>query len=131
VTADEARLLVLLAGGAVFPAVDVVARGDRVLLRNAATVGKHAGVILPEEVPGYLARLAGFDLIEVAGEDPALAPKYERIATDELVSAATAGIRRSRLVRRTVRISAFGARFWAACDPAAAESRAVTPATTV
>jgi hypothetical protein len=129
-TPDEARLLALLAGGETFPAIDVVTRGHRALLRNASTAGKAAGVTLPDEVPAYLTRLAGFGLVDVAGEDPALGPQYEILATDELVRAATEGARRVRLVRHTVRMSRFGARFWAACDPAV-ESRGVTAATTL
>ncbi|TVS98794.1 DUF4393 domain-containing protein [Amycolatopsis bartoniae] len=118
-TPDEARILTVLSDGDAYPAVDVVARGERILLRNASTVGTAAGVTLPDEVPSYLTRLAGLGLVDLTAEDPELDPQYEVLATDELVRAARAGARRTRLVRHTLRLSRFGARFWAACDPAA------------
>ncbi|TNC28271.1 DUF4393 domain-containing protein [Amycolatopsis alkalitolerans] len=116
-TPDEARILAVLAGGEAYPAVDVVARGDRILLRNASTVGKAAGVTLPDEVPSYLTRLAGFGLVDITAEDAALSSQYEILTTDELVRAVRAAAKRAKLVRHAVRLSRFGTRFWAACDP--------------
>ena len=116
-TPDEARIIAVLADGQPYPAVDVVARGNRVLLRNASTVGAAAGVTLPDEVPSYLTRLAGLGLVEISDELPELSSQYEILATDEVVRVATEGARRVKLVRNTVRLSRFGARFWAACDP--------------
>lgn len=118
-TPDEARILAVLSVGDAFPAADVVARGDRILLRNASTVGTAAGVTLPDEVPSYLTRLAGLGLVDVTGEDVALSSQYEILATDEVVRAALGAVKRAKLVRHTVRLSRFGARFWAACDPSA------------
>lgn len=118
-TPDEARILAVLSDGDAHPAVDVVVRGERILLRNASTVGKAAGVTLPDEVPSYLTRLAGLGLVDVTGEDPALSSQYEILATDELVRAASATAKRAKIVRHTLRLSRFGARFWAACDPTA------------
>jgi hypothetical protein len=116
-TPDEARILAVLAAGPVFPTVDVVTR-DRTLLRNASTAGDAAGVTLREEVPSYLTRLAAFGLVEVEGERTELGTQYEVLVTDERVRAAQSCAKRAKLRRRSVRISLFGARFWAACDPA-------------
>lgn len=116
-TPDEARILAVLARGGAYPAADVVGKGERILLRNASTVGNAAGVTLLDEVPSYLTRLAGLGLIDITGAESALSSQYEILATDELVRAASAAAKRVRLVRRTVRVSRFGARFWAACDP--------------
>lgn len=121
-TADEARILAVLANGDPFPVVDVVTR-QATPLRNASTVGEAAGVTLRDEVPSYLARLIGLGLLERDGERAELGPQYEILATDELVRAAAATGRRARLVRGTVRISPFGARFWAACDPEKSRAR--------
>lgn len=117
-TPDEARILAVLSVGDAFPAVDVVARGNRFLLRNASTVGTAAGVTLPDEVPSYLTRLAALGLVDLSGEDPALSSQYEILTTDEIVRDVLASTKRAKLVRHTVRLSRFGARFWAACDPA-------------
>ncbi|GAA5171693.1 MULTISPECIES: Abi-alpha family protein [Amycolatopsis] len=130
-TPDEARILVVLSDGEPYPVLDVVARGEKILLRNASTVGKAAGVTLPDEVPSYVTRLAGLGLVDVTAEDPALGSQYEVLATDELVRTAAAGARRVKLVRHTLRLSRFGSRFWASCDPTAADSRDVTRTTTV
>jgi len=116
-TPDEARLISVLADGKPYPAVDVVARGGRVLLRNASTVGTAAGVTLPDEVPSYLTRLAGLGLVEVTGENAALSSQYEILVTDETVREAVGAAKRVKIVRNTVRLSRFGARFWAACEP--------------
>ncbi|MTD58655.1 DUF4393 domain-containing protein [Amycolatopsis sp. RM579] len=116
-TPDEARILSTLAAGDAYPALDVVGRGERILLHNASTVGKAAGVTLPEEVPSYLTRLAALGLVDVTAAEPALSSQYEVLATDELVRAAAASVKRPKLVRHTVRLSVFGARFWAVCDP--------------
>ncbi|WP_236796435.1 Abi-alpha family protein [Amycolatopsis sp. GM8] len=117
-TPDEARILSVLSNGSpAYPAVDVVARGERILLRNASTVGSTAGVTLLDEVPSYLTRLAGLGLIDITAAEAALSSQYEILATDELVRAASATAKRVRLVRHTVRVSRFGTRFWAVCDP--------------
>ncbi|MFD2417485.1 Abi-alpha family protein [Amycolatopsis pigmentata] len=121
-TPDEARIVSVLATGVAFPAVDVVGR-DRVVLRNASTVGEAAGVVLLEEVPAYLTRLAGLGLVDIDGENAELGAQYEILATSSLVRTALASAKRGKLVRRTARISGFGSRFWAACDPA--KSRAL------
>lgn len=114
-TPDEARILAVLATGSLFPAVDVLAR-DRTLLRNASTVGEAAGVALPDEVPSYLTRLAGLGLVDIDGPSAELVSQYEILATGEPVREAVAAARRTKLVHRTVRISRFGARLWAACN---------------
>lgn len=118
---DEARILSSLAGGSAYPVVDVVERtglgAARVVLRNASTVGKAAGVSLPSHVPAYVTRLAGFGLALLGPEDVALSTEYEILVTDEAVRRAQQGLRRARFVRRSVRISPLGADFWAACDP--------------
>lgn len=121
-TPDEARIVSVLATGVTFPVVDVVGR-DRTVLRNASTVGEAAGVVLLDEVPAYLTRLAGLGLVGIDGENAELGAQYEILATSSLVRTALASAKRGKLLRRTVRISGFGSRFWAACDPA--KSRAL------
>jgi hypothetical protein len=121
-TPDEARILAVLATGAAFPVIDVVTR-NRAMLRNASTVGEAAGVVLSDEVPVYLTRLAGLGLVDIDGENAELGAQYEILATSSLVRTALGRAKRGKLVRRTARISGFGSRFWAACDPA--KSRAL------
>jgi hypothetical protein len=122
-TPDEARILAVLADGTPFPVIDVAERSGltgtgKVLLRNASTVGTAAGVSLLDHVPTYVDRMVAFGLARIGGEDPALGTGYEVLATDDLVRVALRAARKPRLVRRTVEISEFGARFWRACSPA-------------
>lgn len=123
-TPDEARILSVLASSEPFPALDVLERtgiagSGRVLLRNASTVGKSAGVTLPEHVPSYLTRLAGLGLVDIGENIPSQDSQYEILLTDQTVRMAEESVKRVRFVRRSVRLSTFGEQFWAACDPAA------------
>lgn len=121
-TPDEARILAALSDGSPFPSVDVAERSalggtGRVLLRNASTVGKSAGVSLLDAVPAYLTRLIGLGLVETDEEAPAMATQYEILLTDATVRAAEESANRPRVIRHTVHLSAMGAEFWRACDP--------------
>ncbi len=123
-TPDEARILSALSDGSPFPALDVVERtslggNGRVVLRNASTVGKAAGVSLPDQVPGYVTRLIGLGLVDLDEEVPSLETQYEILMTDETVRDAEKHVRRAKFVRRTIHVSRLGAQFWLACDPAA------------
>lgn len=122
-TPDEARILSALSDGSPHPVLDVIERtslggAGRVVLRNASTVGKAAGVSLLEEVPSYVTRLLGLGLAELEEEVASLATQYEILATDETVRAAERSVKRARFARRTVRVSPLGRQFWQACDPA-------------
>ncbi|WP_170200637.1 Abi-alpha family protein [Prauserella endophytica] len=121
-TPDEARILAALADGSPFPLVDVAERtglggAGRVVLRNASTVGKAAGVTLLDHVPAYVTRLVGLGLADIDEEAPALSTQYEILLTDDTVRAAEQLVKRPRFVRRTVRISPLGVSFWQACAP--------------
>jgi hypothetical protein len=124
---DEARILAALADGAPRPVVDVVVRGrvggtQRVLLANASTVGKNAGVAAPDYTSTYVTRLHRLGLADLGEELPELAEQYDILLTDATVRTAEQDARKSRRggirhVRRTVSISTLGAQFWAECDP--------------
>lgn len=130
---DEARILAALADGVPRPAVDIVQRGplgtqlgtgQRVVLRNASTIGRAAGVCAPAYVPVYVTRLFRAGLVDIGDEDPELAEQYDILLTDRMVRDAEARARRNRrgaprVVRHTVVISELGTRFWLASDPTA------------
>src|SRR5699024_3085177 len=89
-TPDEARIVAALADGSVFPSMDVAERTGlggtgRIVLRNASTVGKSAGVSLHEAVPAYLTRLAGLGLVDIDEEAAAMDTQYEILLTDSTV----------------------------------------------
>lgn len=121
---DEARILAALADGAHFAAVDVVQkqrRGkERVVVANASAVGRQAGLVTPENTPTYLTRLQNFGLIEFGPEEEELAVQYDILATDSTVQDARRSLNGRgavKLVRKSLRMSAFGAQFWDAADP--------------
>jgi hypothetical protein len=134
---DEARLIAALAGGARFAALDVIARRrtrlePTVLLANASTVGRAAGLAELEQVPTYLTRLRGFGLVEFGPGDAALASEYDLLHADPAVRAAQAAAAlragSARTIQKTVRLSMLGRQFWQACAPAEPDrSRSALP----
>jgi hypothetical protein len=135
---DEARIVAVLADGQPRPSVDVQVRGPlggvlAVVLRNASSVGRDAGVSAPGDVPTYLTRLHRLGLVDIGAEDPALGERYEILLTEQLVHDAeelARGARKgsAKIVRRTVVISELGQRFWAECDPTSAGAPHLPPA---
>lgn len=120
---DEARVLAGLSDGAAYPVVHVAERSgitgnSRFVLRNGSTVGRAVGVTLHEEIPHYLARLQTLGLIEIGPGLDGLDEQYEILQTEARVREALQNAKSARVVRRSVRISALGARFWKRCDPA-------------
>ncbi|HEX5257034.1 MAG TPA: Abi-alpha family protein [Mycobacterium sp.] len=122
---DEARILAALADGSTYPLLDVAApalgNAGRVILRNASNVGRAAGVAEPSLVPIYVTHLLQLGLADTGQEDSDLHDEYEILLTESLVMSAYAeadkAARRSpRIVRGTLRISALGREFWAACQ---------------
>ncbi|MGH3437912.1 MAG: Abi-alpha family protein [Sciscionella sp.] len=132
-TPDEARILAALAEGDRFPLIHVAARSrmggtGRLTLANASTVGKVAGVAVPENTPVYLARLHLLGLVEFGEQDDKLSQEYDILLTDALVVDADDMARGARkftpkFVRETVGISPLGSRFWQVCDPSSGRSQ--------
>lgn len=127
---DEARILAALSDGSVYALVHVAGRSalggpQRIVLRNASSVGRAAGVMLPDLVPNYVTRLESLGVVEVGPEDPALGVQYDILLTEDRVRAAEEEVRTvrkltPRYARRTLRLSTLGEQFWAAADPAQA-----------
>lgn len=124
---DEARILAALSDGSNYALVHVAGRAalggpQRIVLRNASSVGKAAGVTLPDLVPNYVTRLENLGLVEIGPEDPGLSIQYDILLTDERVRAAEEEVRAvrkltPRFARRTLRLSTLGNQFWDAVRP--------------
>jgi Abortive infection alpha len=119
---DQARILAALSDGSAYPLVHVVRKGAmgagaRRLLANASTVGRSAGVALPDQVPLYLTHLRALGLVQSGPEDERLRDGYDIAETEPVVRAALdradGGARTSR---RTLRMSALGHELWSACQ---------------
>jgi hypothetical protein len=124
---DEARILSALSDGSNYALVHVAGRAalggpQRIVLRNASSVGKAAGVTLPDLVPNYVTRLENLGLVEIGPEDPGLSIQYDILLTDDRVRAAEEEVRSvrkltPRFARRTLRLSTLGNQFWDAVRP--------------
>lgn len=120
---DEARILAALADGTPYPLVHVQSRAQGItVLANASTVGRAAGVQVPDAVGTYVTHLRALGLAEEGAADDELGVQYDillgepgvRNAEEEAKSHGRLG---ARVVRRTLRISALGRELWRACRP--------------
>ncbi len=122
---EEARILAALADGTRYPLMHVETRGPgpaRVLLANASTVGRVAGVHLSSAVPMYVTHMRLLGLAEEGPLDPRLSDQYLLLSSEGYVRRADSEAEGSsrlgaRTIRRTLRISSLGAELWAACRP--------------
>jgi len=121
---DEARILSAVSDGGIYPLVNLVALSKlgiqtHVVLENTCSVGRAAGVQLPEMTRGYLQRLMAAGLVETGPEDYTMTTKYEILETDDVLrklinQMKTAG-QRSQIKRRVLKISELGRNLWEAC----------------
>ena len=121
---DEARILAALSDGTRYAVLHVVTRlhlgqSGPALLENASTVGRAAGVALPDMVPWYVGHLIRLGLAVVGPEARDLSDTYDILETEPHVREAQAADVNTKLVRRSVRITPFGARLWDVCQTTA------------
>jgi hypothetical protein len=121
---DEARILAALSDGTAYPLLHVQARtnGHAYLLSNLSSVGRAAGVLLPDAVSIYVLRLRALGLAEEGPADDSLSVQYDILLGEPLVRQAEQEARANsrlgaKMVRRTLRISALGQELWQACRP--------------
>ncbi|WP_293375048.1 Abi-alpha family protein [Nevskia sp.] len=121
---DEARILSAVSDGGVYPLINLVALSklgiqSHVVLENTCSVGRAAGVQLPEMTRGYIQRLMAAGLVETGPEDYALTTKYEILETDDVLRKLIAQMKvsgqRNQLKRRVLKISELGRNLWEAC----------------
>jgi hypothetical protein len=119
---DEARILSALSDGSSYPLVDIARAGvgtyQKLVLENASTVGRAAGVALPDRVHLYVSHLLRLGLVETGPEDHSLKDEYDILLTEPSLRAMIAemgrGPRGARIIRRTLRISDLGRELWEA-----------------
>lgn len=121
---DEARILSAVSDGGIYPLVNLVALSKlgiqtHAVLENTCSVGRAAGVQLPEMTRGYLQRLMAAGLVETGPEDYTMTTKYEILETDDvlrkLINQMKAAGQRSQIKRRVLKISELGRNLWEAC----------------
>ena len=116
---DEARILSALSDGSPYALIDIVGRSGpdkgSLLLTNVSSVGRAAGVVLPERTPTYVTHLLALDLARRGPEREALRTDYEILLTEPAVmKARTKGTRQARVVKATLVISELGTTLWKA-----------------
>jgi hypothetical protein len=122
---DEARILSALSDGSSYPLVHIAAPGvassSKLVLENASSVGRAAGVALPERVHVYVSHLRRLGLVEAGPEDHSLKDEYDILLTEPNMRAMIASVgkapRGARIIRRTVRMSDLGRELWEAARP--------------
>jgi Abortive infection alpha len=122
---DEARILAALADGSSYPMLHVAEPGiganHKRVLENASSVGRAAGVALPELTHVYVAHMRGLGLVESGPPDDSVHHEYEILLAEgsvrEAVEAVSRGPRRARILRRTIKISELGRELWESAQP--------------
>ena len=122
---DEARILSALSDGSIYALVHITEPGigghRHRVLENASSVGRAAGVALPEYVHLYVSHLRRMGLVESGPEDHSLKDEYDILLSEPKLRATIAsrgkGPRGVRIMRRTVRISDLGRELWETAHP--------------
>ncbi len=126
---DQVAMMALLADKEIAPLCHVVAGRlpagpvNAVVLANASSLGRDAGVLLREYVPQYMSELLAMGVFEAGPEDERLADQYELLMADTQLRNTMDRIRREmkmypRLQRFSVRMSEYGSALWHDCRPA-------------
>lgn len=119
---DEARILSALSDGSSYPLVHIAGPGvgsyQKLVLENASSVGRAAGVALPDRVHLYVSHLRRLGLVEAGPEEHSLKDEYDILLTEPnlraTIGAMGKGPRGARIIRRTVRMSDLGRELWEA-----------------
>jgi Abortive infection alpha len=119
---DEARILRLLAVEGPQAAVDVrnwrpLGIGSHVVAPGLNMIGQHAGCLMVERVPVYLSNLFRLGLIWFSRDPVDEISPYQVLEAQPEVKAALKSAGHGTTVRRSVRLTPFGAQFCAATLP--------------
>jgi hypothetical protein len=122
---DEARILLLLLRGGPQPSVDVRTGGPVGLVSSAliapgmSMIGARAGCRYLDEVPAYLNNLFRLGLIWFSREQLEDPMEYQVVEAQPDVLEAMHSARFTKVVRRSIHLTPFGAAFCRAClvDP--------------
>jgi hypothetical protein len=130
---DEARILRLLHTGGAQPAVDVKTwrpfdLGSRTVAPGLTMIARHAGAMRGERLPSYLNNLFRLGLIWFSREPIDDLDAYQVLEAQPPVIDAVKQIGRARILRRSIRLTPFGADFCETVLPATTgEFEAIAP----
>ncbi|MES1923718.1 hypothetical protein [Salinisphaera sp. T31B1] len=128
---DQVAMMALLADKGIAPLCHVAAGRlpagpvSAVVLTNASSLGRDAGVLLRDYVPQYMTELLALGVFEAGPEEESLADQYELLLADTQLRTTMDRIRREmklypRLQRFSVHMSEYGKALWHDCRPAPA-----------
>lgn len=130
---DQIAMLSLLAERGQAPLVHVAASrlpagpAHMMVLENASSLGRDAGVLLRNYVPQYMTGLIDLSLFEVGSESDELDKEYELLMADTQLRKTIVRVRNElrmypRVQRFSVRLSEYGQALWSDCRPPQVES---------
>jgi hypothetical protein len=125
---DQVAMMALLADREIAPLCHVAAgrlpagRVSVVVLSNASSLGRDAGVLLRDYVPQYMSELLALGVFEAGPEDERLADQYELLLADTQLRKTMDRVRHEmrlypRLQRFSVHMSDYGRALWQDCRP--------------
>ncbi|MBS64226.1 hypothetical protein [Salinisphaera sp.] len=125
---DQVAMLALLADREIAPLCHIAAGRlpagpvSVVVLSNASSLGRDAGVLLRDYVPQYMSELLALGVFEAGPEDDRLADQYELLMADTQLRNTMDRVRRDmrlypRLQRFSVHLSDYGKALWQDCRP--------------
>ncbi|ERJ19071.1 hypothetical protein SSPSH_001910 [Salinisphaera shabanensis E1L3A] len=134
---DQVAMMALLADREIAPLCNVAAGRlpagpvSVVVLANASSLGRDAGVLLRDYVPQYMSEMLALGVFEAGPEDDRLADQYELLLADTQLRKTMDRVRREmklypRLQRFSVHMSDYGKALWQDCRPAEVVSSAPT-----
>lgn len=93
-----------------------------VVLHNASSLGRDAGVLLRDYVPQYMSAMIQMGLMEVGGEDHSMDKDFEMLVAESMVRNTMDRIKEEmkmtpRLQKFSVSLSDFGRALWRDCQP--------------
>lgn len=134
---DQVAMMALLADREIAPLCHVAAGRlpagpvSVVVLANASSLGRDAGVLLRDYVPQYMSEMLALGVFEAGPEDDRLADQYELLLADTQLRKTMDRVRREmklypRLQRFSVHMSDYGKALWQDCRPAEVVASAPT-----
>jgi hypothetical protein len=125
---DQVAMMALLAERGIAPLCNVAAGRlpagpvNVVVLSNASSLGRDAGVLLRDYVPQYMSDMLALGVFEAGPEHDSLADQYELLMADTQLRTTMDRVRNEmrlypRLQRFSVHMSDYGRALWQDCRP--------------
>lgn len=121
---DEARILAALADGSSYPVINVTTSsrlglGNHLAVEYVCSIGKKCGIKAQLLAIDYIRHLVQLGLVTVVNELAGDQTAYQMLESESVIrttmDAAKAKGQRAQMVKRALKMSTSGERFWEAC----------------